>query len=416
MKHSAAVNASVLKQQHLSSIHVAYFIRLILACMAVSMASPVPAQQASLQGLGFLAGGKPESHAFGVSANGKVVVGESSSPDGIIAFRWTAEEGMQSLGQINNGSFVRHAHAASGDGSVIVGWADGNDAFDGDRAFRWTAAKGIQILGHLGGHLCRFSSRAFATSSNGQIVVGSACICVYGADGIRYSRLQAFKWTVGGPMQELGSAFEFDSWSKATGVSDDGSLVVGYSQPPHQDKMAACLWQPRSGFELFRTPPCTTRTLQPRDLPPGVLSQSQFHAVSPDGSIAVGEECGEAFLLRFTANKTDTTGRDDEAGRVRLLGQLPNGMPTAAMATSADGKVIVGYGGAPDNTTEAIIWDAKHGFRTLASVLIQEGCELKGWKLVAASSISADGSVIVGQGNNPRGEKEAWIAHLPSKP
>ena len=31
-------------------------------------------------------------------------------------------------------------------------------------------------------------------------------------------------------------------------------------------------------------------------------------------------------------------------------------------------------------------------------MLIQEGCELKGWKRGAASSISADGSVIVGQG------------------
>ncbi|MFM7792320.1 MAG: PEP-CTERM sorting domain-containing protein, partial [Microcystis panniformis] len=60
----------------------------------------VPVQAASFQGLGFLPGGSfSRSFAHGVSADGSVVVGESSSVNSPAeAFRWIQGTGMVGLG------------------------------------------------------------------------------------------------------------------------------------------------------------------------------------------------------------------------------------------------------------------------------------------------------------------------------
>ena len=52
--------------------------------------------------------------------------------------------------------------------------------------------------------------------------------------------------------------------------------------------------------------------------------------------------------------------------------------------------------------------------RELKAVLETEfGLDLDGWELQSARGISANGLVIAGQGINPDGEYEAWIATLP---
>ena len=51
--------------------------------------------------------------------------------------------------------------------------------------------------------------------------------------------------------------------------------------------------------------------------------------------------------------------------------------------------------------------------QNLRELLIAGGATgLTGWTLTQASGISADGRTIVGFGRNPRGQTEAWIAHL----
>ncbi|MFQ5806090.1 MAG: hypothetical protein ACE5I3_06545 [Phycisphaerae bacterium] len=52
--------------------------------------------------------------------------------------------------------------------------------------------------------------------------------------------------------------------------------------------------------------------------------------------------------------------------------------------------------------------------RNLQDVLTDEyGLDLTGWRLSVAYGISADGLTIVGDGQNPNGDTEAWIAHIP---
>jgi hypothetical protein len=66
-----------------------------------------------MQDLGTLSG-DTDSQAFGVSADGLVVVGVSGSWN---AFRWTAEGGMERLP--GGGT----AYGVSSDGWVVVGWS-----------------------------------------------------------------------------------------------------------------------------------------------------------------------------------------------------------------------------------------------------------------------------------------------------
>jgi probable HAF family extracellular repeat protein len=94
-----------------------------------------------MQDLGTLGGSA--SRAYGVSANGRVVVGSAQNAAGQWrAFRWTASGGMQDLGTL--GGNTSGAYGVSADGAVVVGSAQ--NAAGQYRAFRWTASGGIEDL------------------------------------------------------------------------------------------------------------------------------------------------------------------------------------------------------------------------------------------------------------------------------
>jgi len=61
-----------------------------------------------------------------------------------------------------------------------------------------------------------------------------------------------------------------------------------------------------------------------------------------------------------------------------------------------------------------MIWDSVNGMRALRDVLIYDcGLDLTGWSLDGATGISADGLTIAGNGSNPSGNDEAWVAVIP---
>ena len=66
--------------------------------------SPAATKTASIQSLGDLSGGNSYSYVSGVSADGSVVVGYSTSANGREAFRWTEAEGMVGLGDLPGGA------------------------------------------------------------------------------------------------------------------------------------------------------------------------------------------------------------------------------------------------------------------------------------------------------------------------
>ena len=126
-------------------------------------------QQPSLTWLGTLGGGV--SFATGVSADGRVVVGEARNAAGQNrAFRW--ENGaMQDLGTL--GGNRSGAASVSADGRVVVGVSD--NAFGYARAFRWTATGGMEDLNITYARLLTPGSalwQASAISPDGRYIVG----------------------------------------------------------------------------------------------------------------------------------------------------------------------------------------------------------------------------------------------------
>jgi probable HAF family extracellular repeat protein len=127
-------------------------------------------------------------------------------------------------------------------------------------------------------------------------------------------------------------------------------------------------------------------------------------AVSADGSVVVGQgvSASGAEAFRWTSG-----------GGMVGLGDLAGGsFFSVALAVSANGSVVVGQG-TTASEVEAFVWDATGGMQSLTDVLSPSvGAALDGWTLSVANAISADGRTVVGQGTNPNGDTEAWLAYL----
>jgi len=287
-----------------------------------------------------------ESRAFGVSADGSVVVGASieharSEDDPreprlrITPFLWTRQTGIQ---QLDVGTYENHAEAVgvSADGSVVVG-----HALDGQwRAFRWTRS-GVQNL---------VAGFVYDISANGSVVVGQA------VDG------RAFRWTRAG-VEYIG-----DNISCAYGVSADGLVVVG----------GAIINGSSRSFRWTRA-----RGLEYLNIPAG---WSEAWNVSADGSVVVGYAFDGSRYYSF--RWTDAEG-------AQTLGYF------WAPGMSADGSVVVGHDAY--NRT-AVRWTNSTGIQDLNTVyanLLSPGSYL-----FVAYSISPDGRYIVGSGYNADTRRE----------
>jgi probable HAF family extracellular repeat protein len=147
-----------------------------------------------MQDLGTLSGGN-SSEAWGVSADGSVVVGKAynAAVQGR-AFRWTASGGMQDLGTLPGGNYSE-ASGVSADGAVVVGRAP--NAAGQWCAFRWTASGGMQDLNITYANLLTPNSWlyiAYAISPDGRYIVGHGWNAATG-------RLEAFLLDTGFPLR-----------------------------------------------------------------------------------------------------------------------------------------------------------------------------------------------------------------------
>lgn len=351
----------------------------------------------SFQGVGDLPGGIFESRASDVSADGSVVVGWSvvtcpAPPQTLCkpeAFRWEngSLTGLGFLPSLYSPPFSG-AKGVSADGSVVAG--DGSSLQGTNEPFRWE--NGVMVgLGRIPG-AWQNAHLTTGVSDDGRRIVGWG----YNTAG---NRIQAWMWEHG-TMVGLGSlqAPPAHTFSFALGISGDGNVVVGLS-----DGAQGFRWTNgvMSGLGYLRSSPFPT--------PYGdVQPFSVANAASFVGNVIVG------------TSRSDSSGPFASeafrwAGNTMMgLGDLAGGaFNSDAKAVSSNGSIIVGSG-TTDMGSAAFIWDSALGMQDLRDVLVGSyGLDLTGWTLTGASGISSDGLVIVGNGINPTGQNEGWVARIP---
>ncbi|MBY0262078.1 MAG: hypothetical protein K2Q20_07020 [Phycisphaerales bacterium] len=315
--------------------------------------------QPSLTNLGVLPN-RTATYADAINADGTVIVGQASSAIGGSAFRWTRGGGIVDIGNYNGG-FSGFGNALSANGQVVAGTESSNST-----VWRWTVGGGYQPLTTPGGYT---DPGVGGMSADGSVVVGSAvsggnsravrwaspttpqvlpllpgttlsysvgCSAsgsvVIGSARAAGNAAVAFRWADGpggGTIQDLGTP-SGTSDPFATGVSQDGSVIVG-----HAFTTAAPF-----GSRSFRW---TSGGFQPLGLPSGFTSV-RANAVSGDGNRIVGVMSSPAsgdipFLWTAQAGVVDL--------RMYLTGlgvSLSGWSLNEASAISADGTAITGIG------------------------------------------------------------------------
>jgi probable HAF family extracellular repeat protein len=368
-------------------------LKIIVLCLSGAAALG----QVEFRGLGDLPGGGTYSEAWGLSPDGLTAVGASVVNGGglgavLDGFTWTNDFGLLPVfGTTAGVSVVAHDVSASG---AIVGSADfGPFSPLGRQAYIWTSATGPVFIGDLPGG-CAPAATARCITPDGTHIAG-----------IGDSNLGAQAWVLDVPSGQLTALIDFPGGSLACyayGISDDGRVVIG--RGTIEQGLQAMRWRDGTPLGLGYLP-----TL------PGNLPTSSAEAVSADGSVVVGwsrsvNSPNGAEAFRWTPQ-----------GGMEALGDLPEGpFQSWAYGVSADGNIVVGratiqgpcgiFGCGGEG--RAFIWDRASGMRNLSDVLIQGGANLTGWKLIEARAISADGLTVVGNGINPLGQNEAWLARL----
>lgn len=308
--------------------------------------------------------------ANAVSDDGKVVVGVARTETEDWAFRWTEATGVVDLGTLPK-TWAAEASDVSGDGRRVTGTsgngADG-EGYGGDPVpFLWILGKGIGPLKAVSGKpMTPDFSSAEAISGDGRVVVGG---------GMN----SAYRWTQEAGFQSLGR-LPGSEHAVATGTNEDGSIVVGRCQMV-------------DGYTLFRW--CADKGMQ------SILEARRAFwgtptRVSRDGSTVVGEAEHRAF--RWTERK----GRRD-------LGVLPGDAFATAQGVSGDGAIVVGTSTSRDyEQNRAFFWTEKSWIRDLDEYLQQIGMNTNGWVLEEAVDISADGTVLLGNGTF-EGERSPFL-------
>lgn len=303
-----------------------------------------------------------QGRAYGISADGRVVVGEREQR----AVFWNSAGGSYVV-MDPRADWVGYAVATSANGAVIVGATRQvlpvNSPSPNFTAFRWSEDTGMIYLG-LPGSL---GSVALAVSGDGSVVVGSS------GDAMGSPHV-AFRWTQSGGSVSLG-VLPGGMGSSATGVSGDGSIVVGWSSA------SAFRWTEGTGMVDMGMP--------------ANAASSMADAISADGSTVVGQ--ATIFGNRRAYSWT-------QPGGWVALDILAGDIQSEAHAVSADGSVIVGRSYRPTDF-HAVRWDGTE-VRTVEQWLADSGFTRPiGIALTEATGVNADGTVVVG--NWAQG---AWLA------
>jgi probable HAF family extracellular repeat protein len=167
----------------------------------------------------------------------------------------------------------------------------------------------------------------------------------------------------------------------ASGVSDDGSVVVGTFTD--NGKATAYRW--------------TVGDAAPTPLGTFIgATTSSARGVSGDGLVVVGDvESKRAF--RWSSG----------TGFVGIADSISADVCTAK-ATNIDGTVVVGY-----SDSGAWVWDSASGIAMIKTIVENLGFSTEGYDLRTLNAVSSDGKTIAGGTSTPSGIDRAFVVRLP---
>ena len=187
----------------------------------------------------------------------------------------------------------------------------------------------------------------------------------------------------GEPYTIPGLDYTYYEDSEVSGLSGDGSVVIGRFG---QDRALR-----RSGHSTF------AKVAIPWADPPTAGWTVRISAVSDDGTIFVGQSKVDEPREVLSSNPAlnppgyEATRWTERDGKT-VLGDLPGGIhESAALAVSAHGEIIVGTASTFYGGSSAAQWTMQHGLESL-----------EGDVETYAHGVSAEGRVIIGNGNRPR--------------
>jgi probable HAF family extracellular repeat protein len=137
-------------------------------------------------------------------------------------------------------------------------------------AFRWTKEEGEQLLGSL--HDAFIESKATHISADGLVIIG------YSMENNLQSR--AFRWTRAGGRHFLIRLTSYHD-HLPSGINADGSIIAGSCNHQQRD-FIAFLWSLGNGTESVKA------LLEARGIPLFGCTLEKVQSITPDGTVVVG--------------------------------------------------------------------------------------------------------------------------------
>jgi uncharacterized membrane protein len=279
------------------------------------------------------------------------------------------------------GGTLSNAAGLNADGSVVVGASQ--SATNSSLAVRWTAPGTLQSIPLLPNSMW---SQGYGISTNGQWIAGYNQNNTFPGVAIRWSLFGGVSPLTGFPTSPpLGD-------SRAYGISDNGSVVIG----SYDRQLTGYL--PRA----FRWTSAGVANLPH----PGPPVYSIATAITPDGSVSVGDYATGIAPGPFGINYWGTALIWPTPTTVQTLGYLPGGTTSYVRAVSANGQAAAGFGDVGNiQTPRAFRWTAAFGMEDMGLIA---GAPAGAWSM--ANAISSDGSVIGGAAINENGQQVAMLS------
>jgi uncharacterized membrane protein len=322
---------------------------------------------------------------FDVSADGSIAMGfgyvgvVGAVNRGYQPFLWRATTGVENIdlpdsygGVLNDYGVDRSRLNRTGTAFCAVN----NTA--GGVAFIWRQNQPLQKLGSGMG-----PSYAIAISDDTLKVAG----------WVGGNPARAAFWSPPQPGSDGWTIFGANYDSRAYGMTPDGAQIVGslvQTPPMSQNPQSyAFLWTAGGGFQLFA---------------PNGLDYSEAYAISADGSTITG--------LADNGTHSSTPYRWTSGSGLQYLQispSLPAGTLLHPYAINTNGSVIAGT-----SNSRALIWDSVHQVCDLEEVLAAGGVNMDDiYLLYDVGGVSANGTVVVGNGQDSHGAEKGFVATLP---